>query len=141
MKAAILDTNSIVTNIAKVDDEQFANSQGWIVIDGINSPAKIGDEYDVSTGVFTSPPPPPEPVPSSISRRQAKQQLLIDNLLSNVQPTIDAIVDATERQMVQIYWDDAQEFERNHSQLIALATAMGLNSTQLDTMFKEANKL
>lgn len=136
MKAAIIKDGKVV-NIAKVANQQFVDSQGWVV----SETAKIGDGYDEVTGEFISPPTPPEPVPSSISRRQAKQQLLIDNLLSNVQPTIDAITDAKERQMVQIYWDDSQEFQRDHPQLIALATAMGLNETQLDDMFKAASQL
>lgn len=80
-------------------------------------------------------------IPRSVTRRQAKQQLAIAGLLTQVQPTIDAITDATERAMVQIYWDDAQEFERNHQQLISLATALGLSDTQLDDLFKKAKDL
>lgn len=81
------------------------------------------------------------PPPSSISRRQAKQQLLLDGLLANVQPTIDSIADTTERGMVQIYWDDAQEFERDHPQLINLSYALGLADAQIDSMFKAASQL
>ncbi len=76
-----------------------------------------------------------------VTRRQAKQQLVIAGLLDQVQPTIDAITDATERQMVQIYWDDAQVFERSNAELIMLAGALGLDDTQLDELFKAASKL
>lgn len=51
MKAAIL-SNNTVTNIAKIADEQFAETQGWIVSDS----ARVGDYYDPQTGIFTRPP-------------------------------------------------------------------------------------
>lgn len=75
-----------------------------------------------------------------ISRRQSKQQLLADGLLDQIQPAIDAIVDPIERGMVQIYWDDADSFERKSPELIAIGEALGLTSDQIDTMFKEAEK-
>lgn len=40
-------------------------------------------------------------VPASVTRRQAKQALLLNGLLANVQPAIDAIPDATQRAMIQ----------------------------------------
>lgn len=138
MKAAILNAENKVVNIAKIDNELFAQEQGWIV----SSTAKIGDTYDAVNDIFISPPPPPEPVPATVSKRQAKQQLLIAGLLDNVQPAIDAIPDATERELTQIYWDDSQEFERNHPTLTAIASqALGLTDEQLDQLFIAASKL
>ena len=57
MKAAIIE-NGKVTNVAKVDSEDFAQSQGWIV----SETARIGDSYDAETGEFTAPEPVPQPV-------------------------------------------------------------------------------
>jgi hypothetical protein len=62
-------------------------------------------------------------------------------MLDNVQPAIDAIPDATQRGLVQIEWDDSQEFIRTRPVLIALASALGLNSGQLDTLFIQAAAL
>lgn len=88
-------------------------------------------------------PPEPEPpyVPASVTRRQAKQALLLNGLLGNVQPAIDAITDATQRGLIQIEWDDSQVFERNRPALIALGTALGLSDAQLDALFIEAAQL
>jgi len=134
MKAAII-RDSIVINIAKIDDVSFAESQGWIVSDT----ARIGDLYE--NGEFITPEPEPTPVPSSISRRQAKQQLAIDGFLSSVQPAIDAIEDPAQQQFIQIYWDDATTFERDNKELVSLAEALGLSSEQLDEMFIKASRL
>lgn len=80
-------------------------------------------------------------VPASVTRRQAKQALLLNGLLANVQPAIDAIPDAAQRTMIQIEWDDSQEFERDRPALIALGSALGLTGVQLDNLFIEASQL
>jgi hypothetical protein len=80
-------------------------------------------------------------IPQSVTRRQAKEALLLNGLLANVQPAIDAITDATQRGLMQIEWDDAQTFERNHASLIQLATALGLDSAGIDALFVQAAAL
>lgn len=90
---------------------------------------------DATIGDYTPPPPPPPPVPESVTRRQARQALLLRGKLSLVQPAIDAIADATQRGLIQIEWDDSQVFERHRPTLIALATAIGLSATDLDDLF------
>ena len=80
-------------------------------------------------------------IPESISKRQAKQQLLLDGKLNQVQEVIDSISDETERMMAQLYWDDSTEFERNHPTLVGLGTALGLTEAELDMMFINASKL
>lgn len=74
-------------------------------------------------------------LPQSVTRRQARQALLLAGLLDNVQPALDAIPDATQRRLMQIEWDDSQEFHRNRPALLALAGALGLNSSQIDQLF------
>ena len=76
-----------------------------------------------------------------ISRRQAKQALFNAGLLSDVQPTIDNISDSTEREIMQMFWDDAQTFERTHPALVDLATQLGLTGAELDDLFLEAKNL
>ncbi|MDY0206211.1 MAG: hypothetical protein RBR82_06250 [Pseudomonas sp.] len=84
----------------------------------------------------------PELVPDVITRRQAKQQLLLVGLLDVVDVGIAAIEDETERRMAQIYWEDSQEFERNHPLLISLGMSiLGLTEEQLDDLFIAASKL
>lgn len=83
----------------------------------------------------------PPPCPTSVTRRQAKQALLLAGLLPQVQPAIDAIADPTTKAMVQIEWDDSQTFERNRPALIALAAALGMDDEALDQLFTTAAEL
>lgn len=92
----------------------------------------IGDTFDGTT--FTRPAPAVV-VPESVTRRQARQALLLAGLLDSVQPAIDAIPDPIERGLVQIDWDDSQEFERHRPTLLMLASALGLTEEQVDTLF------
>ena len=80
-------------------------------------------------------------VPVSVTRRQAKQALLLNGLLANVQPAINAIPNAAQRAMIQIEWDDSQVFDRDRPALIALGTALGLSSSGLDEIFVQAGAL
>lgn len=80
-------------------------------------------------------------VPVSVTRRQARQQLLIMGLLDQVEPTIAAIPDETARRMAEIYWQDATDFERDSTFLLSIAEALGLNADALDDAFIAAAKL
>ena len=80
-------------------------------------------------------------IPESITKRQAKQQLLLDGKLNQVQEVIDSITDETERIMAQLYWDESTEFERSHPTLTEIGTALGLTEAELDMMFINASKL
>lgn len=128
MNYAIIE-NGAVVNIAASDSALAAN---WIQSDT----ARIGDTY--SNGVFTTPPAAPVPVPQVVTRRQAKQALAISGKLSLVQPAIDAIPDSTQRTLIQIEWDDSQEFQRNRASVIAIGTAIGLDSAGIDALFVAA---
>jgi hypothetical protein len=74
-------------------------------------------------------------VPQTVTRRQGKQALVLNGKLDLVQPAIDAIADPAQRAMIQIEWDDSQEFERTRPSVIAIGTAIGLSSSQLDELF------
>lgn len=80
-------------------------------------------------------------VPAKVTRRQARQALLLAGLLDQVQPAINAIPDPQLRGMAQIEWDDSQEFERNRPLLIQLGAALGLDSAALDQLFIAAHAL
>ena len=80
-------------------------------------------------------------VPQTVTRRQAKQALVLNGKLALVQPAIDAIPDATARALTQIEWDDSQEFQRSRQSVIGIGTAIGLTSAQLDDLFTLAATL
>lgn len=80
-------------------------------------------------------------VPRSVTRRQARQALLLAGLLDKVQPAIDAIPDPTARGMAQIEWDDSQAYERDRPMLIQIGTALNLDAAGLDQLFIQAASL
>ena len=84
---------------------------------------------------------PPPAVPYSVTRRQARQALLLAGKLAQVQPAIDAIANATQRAMVQIEWDDSLHFERDRPALLALSAALGMTAQELDALFVTAAAL
>ena len=107
----------------------------------VQVPDSVQPGWFFSGGNWQAPPPKGQEVPFSVSRRQGRQALLLAGKLSLVQPAIDAIADATQRGMAQIYWDDSQEFERNHANLFALASQIGLTPDDLDSLFITAKAL
>lgn len=80
-------------------------------------------------------------IPQSVTRRQARQALLLRNKLALVQPAIDAIPDATQRALMQIDWDDSLDFVRSRPSVIAIGAAIGLDSAALDDIFTFAATL
>ena len=70
-----------------------------------------------------------------------RQQLIIDRLYANVQNVIDSIEDKTERLLTQVFWKDSTKFERNHPMLIQYATALELDSNEIDIIFVKASRL
>lgn len=133
MRAHVIEAGRIANTI---EVESLSVLPGLVSAQGNEG---IGWLYDGH--VFTAPPAPPPVVPFSVSRRQGRQALLLAGKLSLVQPAIDAVADVTQRGLAQIYWDDSQEFERNHATLIALATQIGLTSADLDSLFITAKAL
>lgn len=93
-------------------------------------------------GIEPAPTVTGEPgVPKSVTRRQARQALLLAGLLDQVPLKIAAIADDTARGLAQIEWADSQVFERDRPLLISLATQLGLTTGQLDDLFVQAAEL
>lgn len=94
-------------------------------------------------GTFNSPVVTPvvAPVPERVTRRQARQALLLNGLLDTVQPAIDAIPDTMQRGLAQIEWDDSQIFLRERPLVIAIGGAIGLDAAGLDALFIQAGEL
>lgn len=130
MKAAII-KDGIVTNIAKVADEAFAESQGWVVSDA----ARIGDSYE--NGEFVTPPAPPEPVPQSITPRQARLALLQAELLAQAETAVEAL-ESPAKERVKIEWEYATSVERDSEWINQLGAALGLDSAGIDELFVTA---
>lgn len=125
--------NGKVINTAVADSPQGDN---WIESD------VAGPGWLYQDGIFSAPPVVIQnTVPAKVTRRQARQALLLAGKLSMVEPAINAIPDATQRALIMIEWQDSLEFERKRPSLIMLATAIGMTSADLDALFVQASKL
>lgn len=75
-------------------------------------------------------------VPASVSRRQLRQALVLANIpLANIDYAISQIPDATEKTLMEIYWSDSTEFERNHPKLIDFSQALNISESIADQLF------
>ena len=127
------DSDGAFTGIVKEVDEKAVIPVGFTHKEPI--------EGFFFSGASWKPIAPAIEVPTKVTKRQAKQQLVLAGLYPEIQIAIDAIEDATQKMLMQIYWDDSQEFERHHEQLIGLGYALGLTDADIDQLFIEAAKL
>ena len=75
--------------------------------------------------------------PKVVTMRQARLALLQSGLLQTVQ---DAIANGTDEAM-KIEWEYATEVKRDWGSLVALTTALGMTSQELDNLFQLASTL
>jgi hypothetical protein len=85
--------------------------------------------------------PPPPPVPQVVTRRQARQALLLKGMLDKIEPAINALPNATQRGMALIEWQDSLNFERNRPLVIQIGQVLGLDAKGLDDLFVYAATL
>jgi hypothetical protein len=133
MRAHIIKDGKVVNTI-EVESLNFMPD----LIDADHHGGSIGDEWD---GQKLTKPTPVVVIPQEVTRRQAKEALRRAGKLSAVQPAIDAIADADQRAAMQIEWDDSQTFQRTRPSLIAIGTAIGLDSAAIDALFVTAATL
>lgn len=131
MKYAIIENNRVI-NVAKSDQPLAAN---WIA----SETAKKGDTYDPESGTFTTPARAIA-IPSQITPRQARLQLLASGLLDQVDAAIAAIEDPVAKAEVQIEWEYSATIDREHIWVGALGSALGLDSAALDVLFIAASE-
>lgn len=79
-------------------------------------------------------------VPASITKRQARQELIEAGLIGAIESAINAIPDATQKALMLSWWNDSQEYGRDHPELVQMATAIGLSEAQLDALFIRAGR-
>lgn len=80
------------------------------------------------------------PVPQMVTRRQARQALLIKGVLDKVEVGIASLDDGTpegkqKMQLAEIEWQDSLNFERNRPLVIELGKAIGFDAAGLDALF------
>ena len=80
------------------------------------------------------------PIPN-ISLRQCRELLIRTGRFQEVVTIINSIEDETERLIVENYFNNSQEFERNHHMLGLITTALGMSEIEVDDFFLEASEL
>ena len=98
----------------------------------LNALSQFNSEY-VWAVTYQDPPVP------ALTRRQFRLALVTNGYnLADIESLIAQIEDDTQRQIIQIEWQDATVFERNNSSLLTIAALMGLSSTQIDELWAQA---
>ena len=80
------------------------------------------------------------PIPN-ISLRQCRELLIRTGRFQEVVTIINSIEDETERLIVENYFNNSQEFEKNHHMLGLITTALGMSEIEVDDFFLEASEL
>lgn len=107
--------------------------------DWIIAPDKSSDSAVWNNGVWITPS---NSIPETISARQIRLWLIKHNFqLSQIDSTIQSIEDPLIRESVKIEWEYATYIERTHPFLVLLAQSLGLNESDIDRAFIEANIL
>ena len=103
------------------------------------APAKPAEDAVWNGSGWTVPTPP---VPQSVTARQIRLWLVGHGVsLAAVDAAIDAIPDATQREMARVEWGWAPYIERAHPMLMPLAAALGMSEGQVDAAFIQAASL
>lgn len=81
-------------------------------------------------------------VPFSVTKRQLRQALILSDFdLSLIDLKISQIEDVKHRQIVDNYWNNSSDYERNHEMLIGFANDLEFTEEQIDNLFILANSL
>ena len=98
----------------------------------LNVLSQFNPEY-VWAVTYEAPPVP------ALTRRQFRLALATNGYsLTDIEALIAQIEDDTQRQIIQIEWQDATVFERNNSSLFAMAALIGLSGKQVDALWAQA---
>ena len=101
----------------------------------LNALSQFNPDY-VWAVTYEKPPLKP------LTRRQFRLALVMNGFaLADIEALINQIEDDTQRQIIQIEWQDATVFERNNNSLLTMSSLIGLSSAQIDALWSQGLKL
>ena len=81
-------------------------------------------------------------IPKSVKNMKLRLALIQSGIsISSIDAAIQAIEDTTVRESIQTMWEYAEYYERENTQLIAMAASLGITDEQLDQLFILAETL
>lgn len=130
MKAHIIENGVVVNTIV-------ASELGEGMIDG--SAGGIGWLWD---GENLTAPVQPVAIPQSVTMPQARKALIMSGVsIAQVDATINAIEDATERELAETDWEYSATVRRDSPLVITLGPLLELTESQIDDLFILAETL
>jgi hypothetical protein len=115
---AVVDTDGNVVTPEVVEVTELVREYTPVVVDGVAYALEIT-------------------LPSVVTMRQARLALLQSGLLATVETAITTGTD----EAMKIEWEYATEIKRDWNSLVALTTALGMTSAELDDLFQLASTL
>lgn len=129
MRKAVLDIDNRVIDLVEETAENAALPDAGVTV-------SIGCFYVPGDGSYLPPPDPPAmpvPVPEVISRFQAKAALSQMALLDDAEALV-----LSEGALATLAWADINEFRRDSPLVNSIAPSLGLDSEELDDLFRLA---
>ena len=78
------------------------------------------------------------PVPA-LTRRQFRLALVLNGYnLADIELLINQIADQTQRQIIQVEWQDATTFEQHSNNLLVMADLIGMDKPTVDALWTRA---
>ena len=98
----------------------------------LNALSSFNQEY-VWAVTYQDPPVP------ALTRRQFRLALVLNGYnLADIELLINQIADQTQRQIIQVEWQDATTFERHSNNLLVMADLMGMDKPTVDALWSQA---
>lgn len=126
----IVDDKNIVQNVVKWDGKNWTPPKGFVLTECNIGPGYV---YDPVKKTYS---PPPKPKVKAVSRIQARLALSKAGKLKAVRT---AIANADEE--TQVWYEDAQVWNRDSPILIEFAKSLGMTSEEIDQLFELAATL
>ena len=119
--------------VLRVDDDEWAYGEFTVIDD---------DMLDITEEELAMIPKKEIPI---ITSRQCKEMLIITGRYNTVISILDGLpdtteVEKTEKLIMKNYWDNSQEFIRDHQYMEMITNALGMSSDEVDDFFIAASK-
>jgi len=122
-----------LTGTTNFDYDRAAQTINWTDAEG-NPQSHTITQAEIDAGVDYINTPVPSPVPQRVSPKQFRMAL---NQVPGLRAQVEAAVAAAD-QNTQDAWEYATNIQRDDAYVIALGSALGLSTAEIDDIFRAA---